>query len=55
MYRKYRVPVALSTDDEGVSRSNLTFEYLRAALTYNLTYSDLEGDGAQQHRVFVCR
>jgi adenosine deaminase len=42
VYRKYRVPVALSTDDEGVSRSNLTLEYLRAVLTYNLTYSDLK-------------
>lgn len=42
VYRKYRVPVALSTDDEGVSRSNLTLEYERAVLDYNLTYSDLK-------------
>ncbi len=42
VYRKYHVPVALSTDDEGVSRSDLTLEYERAVLDYNLTYSDLK-------------
>ena len=36
------VPVVLSTDDEGVSRTHLTQEYLRATLSYNLTYSDLK-------------
>ena len=36
------VPVALSTDDEGVSRIDLTHEYVRAALDYNLTYRDLK-------------
>jgi adenosine deaminase len=41
-YRKAGVPVALSTDDEGVARSHLTAEYLRAALTYKLKYSDLK-------------
>jgi adenosine deaminase len=41
-YRKYRVPVTLSTDDEGVSRSNLTLEYQRAVMDYNLTYADLK-------------
>jgi adenosine deaminase len=41
-YRKYGVPVALSTDDEGVSRIDLTHEYERAALTYPLTYRDLK-------------
>jgi len=35
------VPVALSTDDEGVSRIDLTDEYVRAALDYNLTYRNL--------------
>ena len=29
-YRSYGVPVALSTDDEGVSRIDLTHEYVRA-------------------------
>lgn len=42
LYRKYHVPVALSTDDEGVSRIDLTHEYVRAALEYNLNYSDLK-------------
>jgi adenosine deaminase len=42
LYRLYHVPVALSTDDEGVSRINLTHEYVRAAMTYPLTYSDLK-------------
>ena len=42
MYRLYHVPVALSTDDEGVSRINLTHEYVRAALTYPLTYADFK-------------
>jgi adenosine deaminase len=42
LYRKYAVPVTLSTDDEGVSRIDLTHEYVRAAMTYPLTYSDLK-------------
>jgi adenosine deaminase len=42
IYRKYHVPVALSTDDEGVSRINLTHEYVRAAETYALSYADLK-------------
>ena len=42
IYRKYRVPVALSTDDEGVSRIDLTHEYVRAAETYSLSYADLK-------------
>jgi adenosine deaminase len=42
VYRKYGVPVTLSTDDEGVSRSQLTEEFKRAVLTYNLTYTDLK-------------
>ncbi|MDP9054778.1 MAG: adenosine deaminase [Acidobacteriota bacterium] len=42
VYRKYGVPTALSTDDEGVSRSQLTEEFKRAVLTYNLSYSDLK-------------
>lgn len=40
-YRKFGVPVALSTDDEGVSRSHLTQEFVRAVQTYDLSYSDL--------------
>jgi len=41
-YRRFGVPVTLSTDDEGVSRIDLTHEYLRAALTYDLSYDDLK-------------
>jgi adenosine deaminase len=42
VYTKYGVPVALSTDDEGVNRSDMTHEYLRAAESYSLTYGDLK-------------
>jgi adenosine deaminase len=42
IYRAAKVPVALSTDDEGVSRIDLTHEYVRAALEYNLTYANLK-------------
>jgi hypothetical protein len=36
------VPVALVTDDAGVSRSDLTHEFLRAALTYGFSYPQLK-------------
>ena len=42
LYRKFGVPVALSTDDEGVSRIDLTHEYERAVETYDLSYVDLK-------------
>jgi adenosine deaminase len=42
LYRAAHVPVALSTDDEGVSRIDITHEYVRAALDYRLTYPDLK-------------
>jgi adenosine deaminase len=42
VYMKYKVPVALATDDEGVSRSDMTHEYLRAVETYGLSYADLK-------------
>ncbi len=42
LYRAAHVPVALSTDDEGVSRIELTHEYVRAALDYHLSYADLK-------------
>ena len=41
-YLAAHVPVALSTDDEGVSRIDLTHEYVRAAVTYHLTYEQLK-------------
>ena len=36
------VPVALATDDEGVSRSDMTHEYLRGVEDQNLSYTDLK-------------
>jgi hypothetical protein len=42
VYMKYGVPVALATDDEGVSRGDMTHEYLRAVETYGLSYGDLK-------------
>ena len=42
IYQWFGVPVALSTDDEGVSRIDLTHEYVRAVTTYNLKYADLK-------------
>ncbi|MBZ5681097.1 MAG: adenosine deaminase [Acidobacteriia bacterium] len=42
VYLKYKVPVALSTDDEGVARSDMTHEYLRAVEGHHLAYADLK-------------
>jgi adenosine deaminase len=41
-YLAAHVPVALSTDDEGVSRIDLTNEYTRAAVEFNLSYPQLK-------------
>jgi adenosine deaminase len=41
IYRKFGVPVALSTDDEGIERIDLTHEYVRAVESYDLSYADL--------------
>jgi len=41
-YWRLGVPVALATDDQGVSRIDLTAEFLRAALGYGLGYADLK-------------
>ena len=41
-YRAAHVPIALSTDDEGVARIDLTHEYVKAAEEQNLTYLDLK-------------
>lgn len=41
-YMKKGVPVTLSTDDEGVSRIDITREYMRAALEHGLGYRDLK-------------
>ncbi len=42
LYMKYGVPVALATDDEGVSRSDMTREYQRAVEEFGLTYPQLK-------------
>ena len=42
LYIKYGVPVALATDDEGVSRSDMTREYQRAVEDFGLSYADLK-------------
>ncbi|WP_250294089.1 adenosine deaminase family protein [Streptomyces atroolivaceus] len=42
VYRKYGVPVVLSTDDPGVSRGDIGQEYHRAARTYGLDYPELK-------------
>lgn len=42
IYLAAGVPVTLSTDDEGVSRIDLTNEYQRAVLTYDLSYADIK-------------
>lgn len=42
VYQQTGVPVALATDDQGVSRSDMTHEYLRAVETYDLSYPELK-------------
>ena len=42
VYLKYGVPVAISSDDEGVARSDMTHEYLRAVEGYALPYATLK-------------
>jgi adenosine deaminase len=41
-YRAAGVPVVISTDDEGVERTDLTQEYVRAVETWHLGYRDLK-------------
>jgi hypothetical protein len=41
-YLEYGVPVALATDDEGVSRSEISREYLKAAEDQRLGYLQLK-------------
>jgi hypothetical protein len=42
MYLKWGVPVALATDDAGVSRSSISAEYQRAVETYHFNYPELK-------------
>ncbi len=41
-YMEHNVPIALATDDQGVARSDMTYEYLRAAENYDLSYADFK-------------
>src|SRR6185295_9945061 len=41
-YLQNQVPVALATDDQGVSRSSLAGEFLRGVLDQNLRYRQLK-------------
>jgi len=54
LYRQAGVPVVLSTDDEGVSRSDMTNEYLRAVTEQKLRYRDLKQIARDSlHHAFV--
>jgi hypothetical protein len=41
-YLNYKVPVVIATDDEGVSRSDMSREYQRATETYGLNWGQLK-------------
>ncbi|HHI88668.1 MAG TPA: adenosine deaminase, partial [Hellea balneolensis] len=42
LYQKAGVPITLATDDEGVSRHDLTTEYMRAVKAYRLSYEEIK-------------
>ena len=42
LYRRAGVPVTLNTDDEGVLRTNITMEFVRAVQWWHLGYADLK-------------
>ena len=42
VYLRFGVPIALCTDDEGVSRTDLTEQYSMATREYDLSYSQLK-------------
>ncbi len=42
IYEKYNVPLVISTDDSGVSRNNLTDEYVILATRYHPTYKRIK-------------
>ncbi len=41
-YVEHNVPIVLSTDDEGILRTNLTHEYVEAVTQYGLDYSAIK-------------
>ena len=42
MYLGAGVPICLTTDDEGISRSNITLEYVKAVQSFDLDYETLK-------------
>lgn len=42
LYRRYGVPVALATDDMGISRATMTTQFQLAVEAYGLSYADLK-------------
>jgi len=42
VYLRWGVPIALCTDDEGVSRTDLSEQYAKATRWYDLDYADLK-------------
>ncbi|HAM35036.1 MAG TPA: adenosine deaminase [Elusimicrobia bacterium] len=42
LYRAAGIPLTINTDDEGVNRSNLTMEFVKAARSFDLSYRDLK-------------
>lgn len=42
LYRRAGVPLTLNTDDEGVNRSNLTLEFVKAVRSWNLSYAEVK-------------
>jgi len=42
LYRRYGVPVALVTDDMGISRATMTTQFQMAVESYGLSYADLK-------------
>jgi len=41
VYRQFNVPIVIATDNEGVSRTDLTNELVTAVMSYGLTFNDL--------------
>jgi len=41
VYRHFGVPLVIATDDEGVSRTDMTNELVTAVMAYGLTYGDV--------------
>jgi adenosine deaminase len=42
MYLKFGVPTVISTDDDGVARSDMTHEYMKLLREHEVTYSQLK-------------